>query len=166
MRLVAITHLSIGYLLNLFKNRSELTQTSLHLSKSFIFGKIAAFTLCFALFLFFVIFAEKVRFLRKKRTFSAKMTKNKNNAKQSVKAAILPKINDFERCSDVCVSSERFLNKFRRYPIERCVIATRRICECVMQKHGERRRLTESLLRKVWKGSCCGKAESVFVWRF
>lgn len=70
MRLVAITHLSIGYLLNLFKNRSELTQTSLHLSKSFIFGKIAAFTLCFALFLFFVIFAEKVRFLRQKRTFS------------------------------------------------------------------------------------------------
>ena len=30
--------------------------------KIVVIDKIAAFTLCFALFLFFVIFAEKVRF--------------------------------------------------------------------------------------------------------
>ena len=40
------------------------------LSKSLVFGKIDVFALCFALFLFFVIFAEKVRFLRQKRAFS------------------------------------------------------------------------------------------------
>lgn len=56
--------------LNYSENLSEITQTPPRLSKSLVFGKIDVFALCFALFLFFVIFAEKVRFWRKKRTFS------------------------------------------------------------------------------------------------
>ena len=56
--------------LNCFKTRSEITQMPLCLSKSLILVKNDVFALCFTLFLFFVIFAEKVRFLRQKRTFS------------------------------------------------------------------------------------------------
>lgn len=80
------------------------------------------------------------------------MAKNKNNAKQSAKTAVLQKINDFERCNGVYVFLERFLKKFRRYPFERGVIALRRVCECVKPEHGA-----------VWRRVFCGKVEKTFV---
>lgn len=55
--------------LNCFKNRSEITQTPLCLSKLLVFGKIAAFTLCFALFLFLSFLPKKCVFCAKNALF-------------------------------------------------------------------------------------------------
>lgn len=84
------------------------------------------------------------------------MTKNKNNAKQSAKTSFLIKTGDFERHRGVYVFLERFLKKFRRYPIERRERALRRVIAKKERFVNITRQIEKTLIRGLPKPHLCG----------